>query len=98
MIRIDVHPTRENPTIMTRTLLMPVHVHPAYASYGRSPHVATFREVINSDGQSTAPEKKGSGHNPQHPDWPIRRFIPIFSPKATIKAVGGGGKATLCWR
>jgi hypothetical protein len=36
----------------------------------------------------TAPEKKGSWHNPQHADWPIRGFIPSFSPETAIEAVG----------
>jgi hypothetical protein len=38
----DVHPAGENPTNMTRTLPMSVHVRRAYASYGRSSYVATF--------------------------------------------------------
>jgi hypothetical protein len=46
-IQIDVHPTGENPTNTTRTLLTPVHVCPAYASCGRSPYVATFHVVID---------------------------------------------------
>jgi hypothetical protein len=31
---------------MTRTLPTPVHVCPAYASYGRSPYMATFHEML----------------------------------------------------
>jgi hypothetical protein len=59
-IRIDVHPAGENPTNMTRTLPTPVHVRPAYASYGWSPYVATFHEPPTELDGVTAPEKKGS--------------------------------------
>jgi hypothetical protein len=45
VIRIDVHPAGENPTITTRTLPTPVHVRPVYASHGRSLYVATFCEA-----------------------------------------------------
>jgi hypothetical protein len=43
----------------------------------------------------TAPEKKGSQHNPQHDGWLIRGFIPNFSPRGNHWSCGG--KATLCW-
>jgi hypothetical protein len=36
----------------------------------------------------TALEKKGSRHNPQHADRPIRGSVPSFSPKPTNKLVG----------
>jgi hypothetical protein len=65
-IRIDVHPAGENPMNTTRTLPTPVHVRPAYASCGRSPYVATFHEPLTELDEVTAPEKKGSRHNPQH--------------------------------
>jgi hypothetical protein len=67
-IQIDVHSTGENPTNMTRTLPTPVHVRPVYASYGWSPYVATFHELSTELDGVTAPEKKGSRHNPQHAD------------------------------
>jgi hypothetical protein len=35
----------------------------------------------------TALEKKGSWHNPQHDDWPVRGSIPSFSPEPTIEAM-----------
>jgi hypothetical protein len=38
--------------------------------------------------RATAPEKKGSQHNPQHTGWPIIGSIPSFSPEAAIEAVG----------
>jgi hypothetical protein len=59
-IRIDVHPVGENPINTTRTLPTPVHVHPAYASYRRSPYMATFHEPPTELDGVTAPEKKGS--------------------------------------
>jgi hypothetical protein len=43
----------------------PVHVRPAYASCGQSPYVATFHESSTELSRPTAPEKKGSRHNPQ---------------------------------
>jgi hypothetical protein len=36
----------------------------------------------------TAPKKKGSQHNPQHDGSPIHGFLPSFSPKPAINAVG----------
>jgi hypothetical protein len=36
----------------------------------------------------TAPEKKGSWHNPQHYGWPIHESVPSFSPKPAIEAMG----------
>jgi hypothetical protein len=44
---------------------MPVHVRPAYASCVQSPYVATFHESSTELSRPTAPEKKGSRHNPQ---------------------------------
>jgi hypothetical protein len=38
--------------------------------------------------RATAPEKKGSQHNPQHTGWPIHWSVPSFSPEAAIEAVG----------
>jgi hypothetical protein len=40
----------------------------------------------------TAPEKKGSWHNPQHAGWPIRGSVPSFSPEPANK-VGGVSQA-----
>jgi hypothetical protein len=59
-IWIDVHPARENPTNMTRMLPTPVHVHPTYASCGRSPYVATFHTDPTELDRFTSPEKKCS--------------------------------------
>jgi hypothetical protein len=40
----------------------------------------------------TAPEKKGSRHNPQHAGWPIRESVPSFSPEPANE-VGGVSQA-----
>jgi hypothetical protein len=81
VIRIDVHPVGENPTNTS-------HAFHAQYVYGPRPYIATFCEtLIDLDG-STAPEKKGSRHNPQHAGWPTRRFVPSFSPEPTNEAVG----------
>jgi hypothetical protein len=68
VIRIDVHVTGENPTNTTRTLPTPVHVRPVNASYRQSLYVATFLESSTELSRVTAPEKKGSQHNPQQDD------------------------------
>jgi hypothetical protein len=65
VIRIDVHHAGENPTNMPRTIPTPVHACLAYASYGQSLYVATFHESSTELSRPTAPEKKGSRHNPQ---------------------------------
>jgi hypothetical protein len=36
----------------------------------------------------TAPDKKGSRHNPQHAGWPIRGSVPIFSLELANEAGG----------
>jgi hypothetical protein len=36
----------------------------------------------------TAHEKKGSQHNPHHTGWPIRGFVPSFSPEPANEAGG----------
>jgi hypothetical protein len=87
VIRIDVHLAGENRTNTTRMLPMSVHVRPAYASYGQSPYVATFHESSTELDRVTAPEKKGSWHNPQHASWPIYESVPSFSPKPTNEVV-----------
>jgi hypothetical protein len=88
VIRINVHPTGENPTNTTRTLPTPVHVRPVYASCGQSSYVATFHELSTELSRLTAPEKKGSRHNPQCVGWPIHGSVPSFSPKPANEAVG----------
>jgi hypothetical protein len=58
-IRIDVHPTGENPTNMTCTLHTPIHVCPAYPSCRWSPYVATFHTVVNRFEQIHCPREEG---------------------------------------
>jgi hypothetical protein len=36
----------------------------------------------------TAPEKKGSRHNPQDAGWSICGFVPSFSPRSTNEVIG----------
>jgi hypothetical protein len=50
---------RKNLTNTTRTLPTPVHVRPAYASYGRSPYMATFREAPTDLDRSHCSWEKG---------------------------------------
>jgi hypothetical protein len=63
------------------------HICLVYASYGRSPYVATFHESSTELSRPTTPEKKGSRHNPQWAGWPIRRFVPNFSLEPANEAV-----------
>jgi hypothetical protein len=88
MIRIDVHPTGENPINMTHTLPAPVHVRMLYASCGQSPYVATFHDSSTDLDGSQCSWEKSSRHNPQHAGWPIRGFVLSFSPKPTNEVVG----------
>jgi hypothetical protein len=50
--------------------------------------IATFCEVINSDGQSHCSQEKGLRHNSQHDSWRIHGSVSSFSPKTTIESVG----------
>jgi hypothetical protein len=49
--------------------------------------VATFHESLTELDRVTAPEKKGSRHNPQYTGWPIYGSVPSFSPEPTNEAV-----------
>jgi hypothetical protein len=68
-------------------LSTPVHVRPAYASYGWSSYVVTFHESSTKLERVIALEKKGSRHNLQHAGWPIRVSMPSFSPDPTNEAL-----------
>jgi hypothetical protein len=81
-------PYRENPTNTPHTLPTPVHVRSAYTSCGWSPYGATFHESSTKLSRPTAPEKKGSWHNPQRASWSIRRSVPSFSPELANEVVG----------
>jgi hypothetical protein len=88
VIQIDVHPTGE--TWPTR------HVHfPCQSTYAwRTLPVGSLRtwqpfaKSSTTMDRATAPEKKGSWHNPQHVGWPIHGSVPNFSPDPAIEAVG----------
>jgi hypothetical protein len=88
MIRINVHPAGENPTNTPRTLLTPVHVRLAYASYGWFPYGATFHESSTELSRPTAPEKKGSRHNPQCVTDRSTGPYPAFLPSQPMKQWG----------
>jgi hypothetical protein len=88
VIWIDVHHARKKPD-----------QHDMYASHASpcTPAIC-FRWAVPVRGKPftshrqiwmdpTAPEKKGSRHNPQHAGWPIRGSIPSFSPKPTNEVV-----------
>jgi hypothetical protein len=88
VIRINVHPTGENPTNTS-------HAFHAQLAYGSRPYISHVVHVLQhfmSRWQIwtdlTAPEKKGSWQNPQHVGWSIRESVPNFSPKPTNEAVG----------
>jgi hypothetical protein len=81
-------PCRGNPTNTIRTLPTPVHVCLAYASYGQSLYVAIIHESSTDLNRSTAREKKGSRHNPQHTNWSICGSVPSFSHRTASEAVG----------
>jgi hypothetical protein len=48
-----------------------------------SQRIATPRRSPTALDRVTAPEKKGSQHNPQHAGWSICEFVPSFSPEPT---------------
>jgi hypothetical protein len=58
-------PCRGKPNQYVTTLPTPAHVCPTYAFCGQSPYVVTFHESSIELSRPTAPEKKGSRHNPQ---------------------------------
>jgi hypothetical protein len=86
-IRIDVHPAGENSTNTP-------HGFHARSTYDPRPYVShmvhiqqPFMKLSTHLNRSTALEKKGFRHNPQHDGCPIRGSIPSFSPKITNEAV-----------
>jgi hypothetical protein len=87
-IRIDVHPAGENPTNTP-------HVSHAQSTYGPRPymsHVVNAQQPFTKSSidlyRSTAPEMKGSRHNPQLDGRLIHGSIPSFSPTIANEAVG----------
>jgi hypothetical protein len=71
--------------------------HDTYASYERSPYVATFHEPSTELSRTTAPEKMGSRHNSQYAGWPIRGSVPNFAPKTINKTVGAKSNIYRRW-
>jgi hypothetical protein len=86
-IQIDVHPAAENPTNTPYTS----HAQSAYGPKPYVSHVVNTYQPFVSHRQiwtdPTAPEKKGSRHNPQHAGRSIYGSVPNFSPKPTNEAV-----------
>jgi hypothetical protein len=70
---------------MTRTLPIPIHVHPAYASCGRSPYVATFHTDLTELDRFTAPEKSAPDSTSQ-PGCVVHRTL-NFSPNTAIETM-----------
>jgi hypothetical protein len=85
--KLDQHATR-----FSRS----VHVWPATIRISQGPHIATFLEVINSDGQSHCSWEKGL--LTQFTAWRLTdlRVCTQFLSRASHWS--SGGKATLCWR
>jgi hypothetical protein len=66
---------------------MPVHIHPAYASYGKFTYVATFRKPSTTlDIPYCSWEKKASDTTPSPAEWSAGPQ-PSFSPNTAIEAV-----------
>jgi hypothetical protein len=88
VIRIDVHPAGETrPTRHIRFPCQSTYVwHTLLVGGRRTWWSFTRRWQIWTD--PTAPKKKGSWHNPQHADWPIRESIPGFSLEPANEAGG----------
>jgi hypothetical protein len=86
VIRIDIHTTGENPTNTTRMLPTPVHVRPAYASYGRSPYAATFHTNPTELDRYTAAEKSAP-YSTSQLGWVVTGIHLSFSPNPANEAV-----------
>jgi hypothetical protein len=78
-------PYRGKPDQHTTCFPRSVHIWSKTIRISRGPHIATLRQIWTDP---TAPEKKGSQHNPQHISWPIRGSVPSLSPEPTNE-VGG---------
>jgi hypothetical protein len=80
-------PCREKPDQHDTYASTPVHVRPAYASYGRSPYVATFYESPIGLGGYYCSWEKSSPDSTSQPSWVFRGTHLSFSPKIVIEAV-----------
>jgi hypothetical protein len=89
-------PRRGKPNQNTTRFPHSVHVWPSTIRISHGPHIATFHEVINNDGQSHCSREK----------WlltqsTVRR---LTNPRVRTQFLSwashwsSGGKATLCWR
>jgi hypothetical protein len=65
-----------------------VHVWSKTTRISHGPHIATYHTIVNRFEQIHYTEKKGSQHNPQHVDHPIRGFVLRFSPTTANGTVG----------
>jgi hypothetical protein len=84
VIRINVHPTGENPTNTLRTLPTPVHSRPTYAFYGQSPYVITFHWLPRSQNRPLHPEEALATKDrlTQLSSWVTSFLLPCDSPGA----------------
>jgi hypothetical protein len=82
VIRIDVHPTWENSTNMSRMLPTPVHARPAYAFYGQFPYVTTFHWFPRSQNMPLHPEEVMASKDrlAQSSSWVTLFLLPCDNP------------------
>jgi hypothetical protein len=82
-IRIDVHPTGENPTNTPRTLPTPAHARPAYTFYGQSSYVTIFHWLTRSWNSPLHPEEVLTTKDglAQPSSWVASFFLPCDSPR-----------------
>jgi hypothetical protein len=91
----ESHGNSNRCTPCRRNLTNTSHASHARSAYGRRPYVShgvnieqPFTESSTDLYRSTAPEKKGSRHNPQLNDRLIRGSVPSFSLITANEAVG----------
>jgi hypothetical protein len=89
-IRIDVHPTRENPTNTPRTLPTPVYARPVYTSCGQSLYVTTFHWLSHSQNRPLHPEEVLTTKDRlvQPSSWVASFFLPCDSPGVGERCFG----------
>jgi hypothetical protein len=79
---------QEKPDQHTTRIPHSVHVWFQTIRMSHGPRTSTFWEVVNSDRQSHCSRYKGLLTQSQHTGWPIHMYVPSFSPKTIIEAVG----------
>jgi hypothetical protein len=89
-IRIDVHPTGENPNNTPRMLPTPVHARPAYTFYGQTPYVITFHWLPQSRNRPLHPEEVLTTKDrlAQPSSWVASFFLPCDSPGVGERGFG----------